>query len=559
MKLFKRNFLLKVSLCLFFGLFCVVSVKADDYSLNTSAPEVKVLSLPECINMSMQSSPVINQAQEDIEVSRAKLAEARSGYFPRVNARVSYSYFNTNNVIKTPLSDDLVNTLSNNGVYQGLTSAAITAGRNPLTGQPVTEMDVLTALAARNRTTPTALYDVLTQRARQTMIDNGQNILWSPVLGNNFFNTELTFRQPIFLWGKVYNLNKQAKAGIGVSRSELDAVKQDITFEVVERYNQVLLSKDGLELAKETESKFSTLKDLIEALYKGEAENVTKLDYLEVEAYLGLIRAKVNELEKSLALSKAALKNSIGLDGNVEVDTTENTQTYEFIDVNLEDSIHKAMLNRPEFSKIDFGITAKNHEIKATRADNRPKIVVDSAFDVNVDNKNYMEPDPVDFRLSVIADIPIFDGLQTRARVNQKQHELLQLKQKQRQLKNGVRLQVIDAVLSVIEAEKTVNASNDAAKAASENQSLARQSFELEIVESKKVIDAQVLEAKVKTQRLVSIFNYNVAKAKLRKVMGTIDSVSSIGVFDIIDLKSDTIPAEPTQRNFLNERPESIL
>lgn len=560
MKFFKKQYVHKVLFCLLLGVICLGTVNAEEYSLDTSSTEVKVLTLPECINLSMQQSPVVNQAKEDIEVSRAKLAEARSGYFPRINARVSYNYFNTNNVIKTPLSDDLVNTLSSNAVYQGLTSAAIEAGRNPFTGMPVNEMDVLAALAARNTTTPNALYNVLQQRARQTMLDNGQNILWSPIHGNNLFNTEVTFRQPIFLWGKVYNLNKQAKAGIGASRSELQAVKHDITFEVVERYNQVLLSKDGLELAKETEIKFSTLKDLIEALYKGEAENVTKLDYLEVEAYLGLIRAKVNELEKSLALSKAALKNSIGLDGDITVDTAENKQTYDFIEVNLEDSIHKAMLNRPEFSKLDFGITAKKHEIKATRADNRPKIIVDSAFDVNVDNKNYMEPDPVDFRLSVIADIPLFDGLQTRARVNQRKHELQQLKQKQRQLTNGVRLQVIDAVLSVIEAEKNVNASNEAAKAAAENQSLARQSFELEIVESKKVIDAQVLEAKVKTQRLLSIFNYNVAKAKLRKVMGTIDSVSSVGVFDIIDLNSDALQTEPSsQQNFLNERPESIL
>ncbi|MGD9580299.1 MAG: TolC family protein, partial [Vampirovibrionia bacterium] len=553
-------FFCKVLLCFLFGLFSIVGVSAEEINLDNSTHQVRVMSLPECINLSMQSSPVVNEAKEDIEVSRAKLAEARSGYMPRVNARVSYSYFNTNNIIKTALSDNIVGVLSQNAVYQGLTSAAMQAGINPLTGQPVTEMDVITALAARNRTTPTALFDAMTQRATQTMIDNRDNILWTPIHGNNLFQTEVNLRQPIFLWGKVYNLNKQAKAGIGASRSEFVSVKNDVTFEVVERYNQVLLAKDGLDLAKETELKFSTLRDLIEALYKGEAENVTKLDYLEVEAYLGLVKAKVNELEKNLSLAKAALKNSIGIDGDVEVDTAENTQSYQFIDVNLEDSIQKAMLNRPEFNKLDFGIQAKKHEIKATRADNRPKVILDSAFDVNVDNKNYMEPDPVDFRLSVIADIPLFDGLQTRAKVNQRKHELGQLKEKQRQLTNGVRLQVIDAVLSVIEAEKTLKATEEAANAATENQSLARQSFELEIVESQKVIDAQVLEAKVKTQRLLSIFNYNVAKAKLKKVMGTIDSVSSADVFDIMDLNIDSLQEKPsTQRNLLDERPESIL
>jgi outer membrane protein TolC len=537
------------------------------YSLNisvaqetTSIPEnkqVMVLSLPECINHAMENSPLLLEAQQDIEVSRAKLSEARSGYLPRIHARTSYNYFNTNNVIKTRFPDDIVNTLSENAVISSLRDIAMVSGRNPISGSAISELDVLSAIAASEGSTPTATFDRMNRMAIEHIRETGQDILWTPLMGNQLLRNEVTFRQPVFLWGRVYNLNKQAKEGIGASRSSAQKIENELLFRVNKHYQQVLLAKDGFELATETEIRFKTLRDIIEALYNAGAENVLKLDLLEVEAYLGLVRAKLAETEKSMALSKAALKQVIGLDDDVRLDVQEETQTIEYIDAGLEEAIHQAFLNRPEFDELNHGIDAKRFDIKATRAENRPKIIVDSAFEHNLDNKNYLEPDPFDFRLSVIADIPLFDGLETRSKVNQKKHELEKLKQKQRQLEQGIVLEVTDAILSLEEAKKKVEATQQAVDSAVENRVLSRQSFELEIIDSKKVIEAQLLEAKVKTEYLISIYNYNVAKAKLDKVMGTNDSVGVNFFIDEIQPYGNIKPDQGEQLLF--EKPESIL
>ncbi|MEW5820280.1 MAG: TolC family protein [Cyanobacteriota bacterium] len=559
------NYFITNFLFVLLSLFIISGITlAEDINVDSNTKSTMNLSLQECINIAMDNSPIILQAKEDVEVARAKLAEARSGYMPQVNARASYNYFNTNQIIKTKLSDDLVETLSANAVMEGLRDRAVVSGINginPFTGQAITELDVLAQLAASRRMTSVQMYSALKDNAAGQMRATGKDILWTPLHGNNLFKFELHAFQPIFLSGKVYNLNKQAKAGIGASRQELEQIKHEVIFEVTDRYQKVLLAKDGLELARDTERKFATLRDLIEALYKGEAENVTKLDYLEVEAYLGLIRGKVYEVEKSLELSKAALRQSMGYDDTVDIEVVEDTQSYDFIDVNLEDSIQQAMLNRPEFSKLEYGIKAKKHEIKVEWAEYLPKIVLDSAFEVFADNKNYLEPDPVDFRLSVIADVPLFDGLRAVSRVNQRKHELEKLKQLRKQLKNGVTLEVINAVLTLIETKKKVIAADEAVKSAVENQSLARQSFELEIVESKKVVDAQVLEAKVKTELLMAIYNYNVAKASLKKAVGLMNSsISAVETFEIEEIKDNNNFVDPSENNnFLIEKPETIM
>ena len=82
------------------------------------------------------------------------------------------------------------------------------------------------------------MYQNLLTQANNQIITNGQDVLAVPYMGNNLFHTQLHVRQPIFLFGQVYNINKQAKAGIGASRSELEKIKHDITYEVNERYQK---------------------------------------------------------------------------------------------------------------------------------------------------------------------------------------------------------------------------------------------------------------------------------------------------------------------------------
>lgn len=531
----------------------------DDLNNETNS-NVKKLTLTECVNIAREKSPLILQSFSDVEIARAKLAEARSGYMPKFNAKVSFNYFNTNTVIKTPLPDSLITQLSENAVMESLRNRALVSGRNPVSGAAISELDVLSALAAKAGSTPYNTFSALTAQAANKMMMTGQNVLLTPMLGTELFRTEVTFQQPVFLWGKVYNLNKQAKAGIGAARSEVKKIQNDLTYSVAERYQQVLLAKDGLNLAKDIETKFVTLADIVEALYKGEAENVTKLDYLEIKANLGLVRAKRIEVEKSLSLAKAALRQTMGLDDDVEIDTAEDEQSYEPMTVNMQDSIRKALINRPEFSKLEYGLTAKKHEIKVANAENKPKILIDSVLDINKDNRNYLEPDPVDFRLSLIADIPLFDGLKTRATVNQRKQELEKLKQTRRQLEQGVTLEVIDAVLSLEETQGKVNVTKEAAENSTEYQSLSRESFELEIVDSDRVVRAQVLEAKVKTEYLLSIFNYNLAKAKYNKVIGNADDFSSTNLGDyFIRQFENTIMNKEKNNDNLNVKPESIL
>ena len=125
MKILKKSKVLFGLLLLLFVLPCTY---AQDNSIELK--NTKTMSLEECVNYAMMNSPKILQAKDDIEVSRAKLAEARSGYMPQVGTTVSYSYFNTNNIIKTRLSDEIINIFAEHGVNEELRRTAMTSGIN---------------------------------------------------------------------------------------------------------------------------------------------------------------------------------------------------------------------------------------------------------------------------------------------------------------------------------------------------------------------------------------------------------------------------------------------
>lgn len=509
----------------------------------------RTYSLNECINFALENSPVMKQMQEKVGISRSKVAEARSGFLPKLTARTSYNYFNADNVVKTRYAPTIVQAVSEHFASGLLQNQALDLGISSITGMAVTEEDILASLAARNGLTPAQQYGVLVNQVKGQLAVTNEDILQSPLMGNNLWRNELNAVVPIFQSGLVYNKYKKSKESVNEAFSDVKAAENNLIYAINQSYQYILLAKDGVRLAQETEDKFKGLLDIVEALYKGDAENVTKLDYLKIKATLGLVRNEVSKVEKSLKLSKAALKRDMGLLDEINIDVVEDGQTYEFIEVDLEDCVEKALMNRPEFDGMDYSILAKKYDIKSTKAENRPKVFLDSQLQHNVDDENYLEPDPIDFRLSVIADIPLFDGFQTRARVSSKKHELEMLKQQKLQLKQEIIYEVTEAVLSLEEAAKRLKETEEAVEAAIENQILARQGFELEIVDSEKVIEAQVLEAKVKTQHLLSIYTYNLAKTRLNKAMGLNYSYSSYN------------KVEPVEYGdfFLKEKPDSLL
>jgi hypothetical protein len=94
------------------------------------------------------------------------------------------------------------------------------------------------------------------------------------------------------------------------------------------------------------------------------------------------------------------------------------------------------------------------------------------------------------------------------------------LKEERFLLKEGIGLQLRELFLALDAASKTYTATTQAMLAAQEDRDLTSRAYQSELVETEKVIRAQLLEALMTAQSLKSRYDYVAIESQLSLVVG---------------------------------------
>jgi outer membrane protein TolC len=118
------------------------------------------------------------------------------------------------------------------------------------------------------------------------------------------------------------------------------------------------------------------------------------------------------------------------------------------------------------------------------------------------------------------AEIPIFDGLLTRNKVAEAFAKVSKLKEEKFLLKEGIGLQLRASFLSLEAAAKTYQAAERAMVAARENRDLTSRAYQNELVETEKVITAQLFESLMTAQYLKARYDQLAIESQISLVVG---------------------------------------
>jgi outer membrane protein TolC len=103
---------------------------------------------------------------------------------------------------------------------------------------------------------------------------------------------------------------------------------------------------------------------------------------------------------------------------------------------------------------------------------------------------------------------------ETKARV-------AKIKEEQFLLKEGIGLQIRDTFLSLSAAEKSHQATLDAMNASMENRDLNTRAYQHELVETDKVIRAQLMEALMSAQHYKTRYDHIALQSRMNLLVGT--------------------------------------
>ncbi|MBI5572940.1 MAG: TolC family protein [Elusimicrobia bacterium] len=332
---------------------------------------------------------------------------------------------------------------------------------------------------------------------------------------DEMYDNKLTLTQPVFMWGKIYQSNRQASLNYKYTEEELRRIKQEITYKVKEAFYKYILMKQMVSISKEAFDVTAAHLKVIEKFYdegRSSSYDVSRAKISLANTKTNLIRA-----ENGFDLAKQSLINILNLKEK-DVDFSGDLE-YVLSDVNLDNLLNDAMANRPELKQIAFQEDISESVVKLTSSGNKPNIAITASTEwqnTKFEEKNWYNS----WTAVAVLSMPIFDGFSTFQKTKQAKANVKQVKLGRESLEEGIKLEVRAAYLNYKQAKDSIEANKENVDAAKDNLTTAQKRFQLGLMSDIEVRDAQFSLTQTETNYIQALYDYNVAIANIEKSMG---------------------------------------
>jgi outer membrane protein len=332
------------------------------------------------------------------------------------------------------------------------------------------------------------------------------------------YQFSLNFSLPLFTGGRLSSGFRSAKYNLMASQEAVRQTSQETVLNVKRGFYNYLLAKELVKVSQEA-------LDLAERLLQNvrnmvEVGMASRLDLLRAEVRMANLKPPVIQAKNSVALAEISLKTLLGLDVSQPVEIIGEL-AYNPVEVNLEESLAKALANRPELSQIDFQKKMAVEMARIARADYFPTIAVSGNYNYWANFLNFRRDNWENFySFNLVLNIPIFNGLSTPARVAESKALIRELEFNQKGLINTVKFEVQSAYLIINQAKESLLSQEKNIDAARESVRVAELNYAEGLVTILDVGSAQVALSEAQINYLRALYDYVISQAQLDKAMG---------------------------------------
>jgi outer membrane protein TolC len=469
---------------LFMALSAVVALQpmaaADMPPSSPAAPQV--LSLEDCLRVAMEKNRQRPASRFAVAMAEAQHRQALAGYWPQITAKGGWTQLDQAPNFVFPASMMYVPSQTVN-VPGGTTSVTIPANAfGP--GFPPSAVQMPVSFPGQSVTTTAQVFPIPEQNIKLA----------------NPRNFEATGNMTWLLYdgGMRKGYREQGQGAVAAAQADARRTDLEITDSVVRLYWGALLARELRQVGDDTLARMEVTLELTDSMYRNGAGKVNKTDYLDTVVMVETIRSTVAELAKNEAAAEAALAYTIGLPWNATVRPSAEEVPYRPFAGNLDELAGTAYEFNPDWAKLEAGLKALDGAVTTARSDYYPKIAFTgelhrwwnsyTAGMATADNR-------AGWSIGVGAEIPIFNGFLTKNKVAEALAQVGKLKEQKLLLREGIGLQLRELFLGLDAASKIYQAAEKAMVAARENRDLTSRAYESELVETEKVIRAQLFEA----------------------------------------------------------------
>jgi outer membrane protein len=415
--------------------------------------ETKSLNLDQCLQTAYHNNQTLLQLEEKINSASYKIEEARSGFYPQFSFDASYTRLGNIPEFETP---------------------ALTFGDLQIP-----------AISIKSGT-------------------------------ENNYNLKLSYQQPLFTWGKIRNGYNVSQHGLALSRETYRLNKQEVKFNVVALFYNIILARDLIKVREESigslQDHLKTVQDRYDKGYASEFD-VLRAKVQLANAQPPLVQAK--------NLYKTALDNLKNLLGIALTDSimVEGELVYEPMEVNQSQAEEYALKNRSELNQIRQQKRISQLSLAIAKAGNKPSIV--GAANLLYERPFYsIDEWKTDWNVTLALNIPLFDGFLTRSKVRQAKSDLKQLDVSESQLEDYVKLEITQAISDLNLAQENILSQQENVNQAKESLRIANVQYQNGVLTNLELLDTEFALTVAETNYLQALSDYTIAKAKFEKAIG---------------------------------------
>ena len=328
---------------------------------------------------------------------------------------------------------------------------------------------------------------------------------------------------PLYTGGFRSAVVRQAESGLAVARQEVRRTDLQVIHDVKRFYYGAVLARSLAKVGADTVARMEVTLELTEGLYKGASTRVRKTDYLRQKAVVEALRSTLALLRGNERLALAALTNALGLAWDTEIRVSDEEIPYRPYDADLKTLVGDAYSFSPDWAKMEEAIKATVALVDEKKAGHLPQLALlgnlrhlENSYD-----KGLATPRNKDsWSIAVGLSLPLFNGLRTQAEVAEAKARLERLEEQKTLLREGLALQVKDVFIQLGRSQEQRRAMEAAVKAAEENRDLNERAYQEELVETKDVIEAQLVESFMKAACERTTYDHLEAQARLELVVG---------------------------------------